>query len=35
VLRDHAQVTGFFGGLELVPPGVVQAAKWRPDSGSG
>jgi len=32
VLRDHAQVTSLFDGLELVPPGVVQASKWRPDS---
>ena len=32
VLRDHAQVTGLFDGLDLVPPGVVQASKWRPDS---
>jgi hypothetical protein len=32
VLRDRARVTGFFGGLELVPPGVVQVSKWRPDS---
>jgi hypothetical protein len=32
VLRDHAQVTSFFDGLELVPPGVVQLPKWRPDT---
>jgi hypothetical protein len=32
VLRDHAQVTGFFEGLELVEPGVVQLSKWRPRS---
>jgi len=32
VLRDHAQVTGFFAGLELVAPGVVQLSKWRPRS---
>ena len=31
-LRSRAQVTGFFGGLELVPPGVVQISKWRPRS---
>jgi hypothetical protein len=30
VLRDRAQVTGFFDGLELVEPGVVQLSKWRP-----
>jgi hypothetical protein len=32
VLRDHAQVTSFFDGLELVEPGVVQLSKWRPRS---
>lgn len=32
VLRDHAQVTSFFNGLELVKPGVVQLSKWRPRS---
>ena len=34
VLRDHAQVTGFFEGLDLVEPGVVQHSKWRPRSGA-
>ena len=29
VLRDHAQVTSFFDGLDLVEPGVVQLSKWR------
>jgi hypothetical protein len=33
VLRDHAQVTSFFEGLELLEPGVVQLSKWRPRSG--
>jgi hypothetical protein len=32
VLRDHAEVTSFFDGLELVDPGVVQLSKWRPRS---
>ncbi len=32
VLRDRAQVTRFFDGLELVEPGVVQLSKWRPES---
>jgi hypothetical protein len=32
VLRDHAQVTSFFEGLELLEPGVVQLSKWRPGS---
>ncbi|MGO9782991.1 MAG: SAM-dependent methyltransferase [Streptosporangiaceae bacterium] len=31
-LRSRAQVTSFFDGLELVPPGVVQISKWRPRS---
>jgi hypothetical protein len=28
--RTHAQVSQFFDGLELVPPGVVQTIRWRP-----
>jgi hypothetical protein len=32
VLRDRARVAAFFDGLELVPPGLVQASRWRPDS---
>ncbi|WP_309237288.1 SAM-dependent methyltransferase [Actinomadura sp. BRA 177] len=31
-LRERAQVSGFFGGLELVEPGVVQVSRWRPRS---
>jgi hypothetical protein len=30
--RDRARVSGFFAGLELVEPGLVQASKWRPAS---
>src|SRR5262249_6046514 len=30
--RSHAQVTGLFGGLPLVPPGVVPVTEWRPDA---
>lgn len=29
--RSHAEVTGLFGGLALVPPGVVPVSEWRPD----
>jgi len=29
-LRDHGQVTNMFAGFELVTPGVVKAAAWRP-----
>ena len=29
-LRSHDEVAALFGGLELVDPGVVQAAQWRP-----
>jgi S-adenosyl methyltransferase len=29
--RSHAQVTGLFGGLSLVAPGVVPVSEWRPD----
>jgi hypothetical protein len=28
--RTHAQVTALFGGLRLVPPGVVPLTEWRP-----
>ena len=28
--RTHAQVTGLFGGLRLVAPGVVTVSEWRP-----
>ena len=30
--RSQAQVTQFFDGTELLPPGVVIASKWRPES---
>jgi trans-aconitate methyltransferase len=32
--RDRSAVAGFFDGLELVEPGLVQASKWRPTSES-
>ena len=32
--RDRAAVAGLFGGCELVEPGVVRVAEWRPDSES-
>jgi hypothetical protein len=31
VLRTREEVTGLFGRLELVEPGVVQLPQWRPD----
>jgi hypothetical protein len=31
VLRTRAQITGFFDGWDLVPPGLVQVPLWRPD----
>jgi hypothetical protein len=33
--RSHAQVTALFGGLSLVPPGVVPVAEWRSSTGPG
>jgi hypothetical protein len=30
-LRSPQQIAGFFDGLELVEPGVVSVARWRPD----
>ncbi len=32
--RTHAAVAGFFAGLDLVEPGVVQAHRWRPAAGN-
>jgi S-adenosyl methyltransferase len=32
-LRTPEQITRFFDGLELLPPGVVSCSRWRPDSG--
>jgi hypothetical protein len=31
-LRTHAEVTRFFDGLELLPPGVVQLHRWHPEA---
>ena len=31
--RSHARVTALFGGLSLVPPGVVPVAEWRYSGG--
>ncbi|MGX7674358.1 SAM-dependent methyltransferase [Plantactinospora sp. DSM 117369] len=31
IFRDRATALGFFDGLELVEPGLVQVHKWRPD----
>jgi hypothetical protein len=28
ILRSHEQISAFFGGLELVPPGVVAVTEW-------
>jgi hypothetical protein len=33
-MRDHAAITRFFDGLELLEPGVVQPQQWRPDPGA-
>ena len=30
-LRSAAEIAGFFGGLDLVPPGIVPVPEWRPD----
>jgi hypothetical protein len=34
VLRDRAQVTRFFDGLEILAPGVVPVDRWRPPEGA-
>jgi hypothetical protein len=33
--RSHAEVMRFFGGLEMVEPGLTPVQKWRPDSAAG
>ena len=33
-LRSRGEVAALLGGLDLVEPGVVQAAQWRPDPGT-
>ena len=33
--RTGAEIARFFDGLELVEPGLVSCAQWRPDAGSG
>ncbi|MGH3416005.1 MAG: SAM-dependent methyltransferase [Actinocrinis sp.] len=35
VLRSRDEITGFFDGLELVEPGVVQIPWWQPDGEVG
>jgi hypothetical protein len=32
-MRDRTAVVGFFSGLELLEPGVVQPQQWRPEPG--
>ena len=32
--RSPEQLTAFFGGLDLVPPGVVELTHWRPEPGA-
>lgn len=31
--RSHAEVSRFFAGLQVVDPGIVPVAEWRPDGG--
>jgi hypothetical protein len=32
VLRTHEEILPFFSGFDLLPPGLVYAAQWRPDA---
>jgi hypothetical protein len=32
--RSHEQTLRFFDGMQLVPPGLVQCHRWRPDPGA-
>jgi hypothetical protein len=34
ILRTQAEVSRFFDGLRIVPPGVVQLPQWHPDAGA-
>jgi O-methyltransferase involved in polyketide biosynthesis len=34
-MRSHSQVSQFFAGLDLVPPGVVQLHRWRAGAAGG
>lgn len=34
-LRTTQQLTRFFDGLDLLPPGVVSCSRWRPDPSGG
>jgi hypothetical protein len=31
-VRQEADVQGYFEGLEIVPPGLVEVSTWLPDS---
>jgi hypothetical protein len=33
ILRDRAEISRFFDGLELVDPGIAKISEWRPRSG--
>jgi S-adenosyl methyltransferase len=33
-MRGRDEIAGFFDGLELIEPGVVQPQRWRPDPGT-
>jgi hypothetical protein len=33
--RSHAEVSGFFKGLELVEPGIVSVVDWHPEFAEG
>jgi hypothetical protein len=32
--RTHDEMAGCFGGLDLVPPGLVSTTRWRPGPGA-
>jgi S-adenosyl methyltransferase len=32
--RTYAETLRFFDGMEVVPPGLVQCHRWRPDPGT-
>jgi hypothetical protein len=34
-VRTRDQIQRFFDGLEMIPPGLVNVARWRPEPGAG
>jgi hypothetical protein len=35
ISRSPQEIAGYFEGLDLIEPGVVSSARWRPDTADG